>query len=326
MTNKGWLFEEFGETLRFVDLEDPQPGPHQVVIDVAAAGLCHSDIGIIEGTGAAWITQRPIVLGHEVAGVISELGSEVTGFDVGDRVAVALITHPIGFRGPIAPGLSRNGGFQQHAIADDIELVKLPDNVSMVEGAAATDSVTTAYHALVSTGQVTHGTVVGIIGMGGLGLNALQIALHLGAEVHGVDINEATRQQASSLGAASVHAETAELAQFAPEVVLDFAGFGQTTADAVDVVRPGGRVVQVGLGTTEATISTNALVLKSVSLLGSLGGSKDDLERVLELISAGTIHNVITEVGFDEVQNAVDLLTEGNVTGRLVVRVDPQLR
>ena len=325
MTNKGWLFSEFQQPLSLVDVGDPQLGPRQVVVDVAAAGLCHSDLGIIDGSGAAWISQRPIVLGHEVAGVISELGAEVTDFEIGDRVAVALISHPVGFRGPIAPGLSRNGGFEQHAVADDIELVKLPDNVSMVQGAAATDSVTTAYHAVVTTGAITQGTVVGVIGTSGLGLNAVQIARNLGGVVHAVDINQAARQRALELGATSVHAAVTELAPFEPEVVLDFAGVGQTTADAVAVVRPGGRVVLVGLGKTEATISTNALILKNVSLVGSLGGSKEDLQRVLELISTGAIDNVITEVAFHQVPDAVDMLSEGRITGRLVVRVNPDI-
>ena len=84
-------------------------------------------------------------------------------------------------------------------------------------------------------------------------------------------------------------------------------------------------MVLVGLGKTEATISTNALILKNVSLVGSLGGSKEDLQRVLELISTGAIDNVITEVAFHQVPDAVDMLSEGRITGRLVVRVNPDI-
>ncbi|MGV0806601.1 alcohol dehydrogenase catalytic domain-containing protein [Mycolicibacterium setense] len=93
--NKAWLFHGTGEPLELVDRPDPTPSPRQVVIDVRAAGLCHSDIGIIDGPGAGWITQRPIVLGHEVAGVVRCLGPDVDGVRVGDRVAVAVPAQPV---------------------------------------------------------------------------------------------------------------------------------------------------------------------------------------------------------------------------------------
>lgn len=323
MPNKGWLFTGAHEPLVLSEAPEPSAGNGEVVLDVAAAGLCHSDIGIIEGPGAAWITNLPIVLGHEVAGTIKEVGPDVDGFAVGDRVAIGLLAHGEDKKtGWDAPGLSRNGGYEQRAIAQAPELVKVPDNVSFAQAAAATDSVTTAYHAVVAEGLVGTGTVVGVIGMGGLGLNAVQIAHSLGAEVHGVDTSEGARSRAEGFGVASVHADAQELAQFQPEVVLDFAGFGATTAAAVEVVRTGGRVILVGLGALEATISSNLLVTKQIKLIGSSGGSKDDLKTVLQLISDGTLTNVVEEIPFDTLPDGIRRLTEGNVVGRLVLTVE----
>jgi alcohol dehydrogenase, propanol-preferring len=322
MSNQGWLFTGAHEPLVLSDVPAPIAGRGEVVLNVAAAGLCHSDIGIIEGPGAAWITNLPIVLGHEVAGTIREIGPGVDGFAVGDRVAIGLLAHGDDKKtGWDAPGLSRNGGYEQLAIAQATELVHIPDRISFAQAAAATDSVTTAYHAVVAEGGVCAGTVVGIIGMGGLGLNAVQIADAAGAEVHGVDTSEGARNRASEFGIASVHADAGDLAQFQPEVIFDFAGFGTTTAAAIEAVRTGGRVVLVGLGAIEATISTNLLVTKQVTLIGSSGGSKDDLKTVLGMMSNGTITNIIEEIPFDTLPEGIRRLSAGEVVGRLVLDV-----
>ena len=142
-----------------------------------------------------------------------------------------------------------------------------------------------------------------------------------GAIVHGVDINSAARDRASEFGATTVHADAKELAAFNPDVVFDFAGFGETTATAVEVVRNAGTVVLVGLGKVEATISTNLLVTKSVTLVGSAGGSKADLKTVLAMISDGTITNIIELLPFDQLPTGIQRLSEGKVTGRLVLDV-----
>lgn len=323
MTNQGWLFTGAREPLVKAEVPEPSAGSGQVVVDVAAAGLCHSDVGIIEGPGAAWITNLPIVLGHEVAGTIRELGADVHDFAVGDRVAIGLLAHgPEKKTGWDAPGLSRNGGYEQQAIAEVAELVRIPDNVSMAQAAAATDSVTTAYHAVVAEASVTAGTVVGIIGMGGLGMNAVQVAIALGAEVHGVDISAAARAAAAQFGIASIHEDVRDLAPYNCDVVLDFAGFGTTTAAAVEIVRIGGAVVLVGLGAVEMTLSSNLVVTKQVKIVGSSGGSKQDLIKVLQMISDGTLTNVVEEIPFDSLPEGIRRLSEGDVVGRLVLDVN----
>lgn len=322
--NKAWLFHGTGEPLELVDRLDPTPGPRQVAIDVRAAGLCHSDIGIIDGPGAGWITQRPIVLGHEVAGVVRELGSDldpdVDNVRVGDRVAVAVPTQPIdrGWNPPTnLPGLGQDGGYAHRATADIDLVVPIPDGVSFAQAAVATDSVTTAYHAVREVGRVGPTDVVAIVGLGGLGLNAMHFASIAGATVFGVDLSAAARDRAAAAGVATIYAEIDSLAHHRPDVVFDFAGFGITTAKAVEVVRPGGSVVVVGLGETEATISTNYLVTRGIRVLGSLGGTKQDLVEVLELIAEGRVVPVVEEIGFDDIPAGLDRLRSGQLVGRL---------
>jgi propanol-preferring alcohol dehydrogenase len=279
---KAWLFTEVNAPLELVELPDPEPAPGQVVIDVKGAGLCHSDVGIIEGAGLPWIAKRPIVLGHEVGGVITALGDGVSGHAVGDRITIGYLKPP-----PWGPGLGRNGGYAEKTIVYADEIIPIPDEVSCVQAAVASDSSATAYHAVRSVGEVTGDSVVGIVGLGGLGLAGARFATLSGATVYGVDINPEVFDTALGLGVANVFTDVCDLDQFAPDVIVDFAGFGTTTAAALHAVRPGGAVVQVGLGAVEATISTNDLVLKQVRLVGSLGSAQTDLRAVLDLIATG---------------------------------------
>ncbi|QFS90435.1 Alcohol dehydrogenase [Mycobacterium sp. THAF192] len=196
---KAWLFTEVNEPLRLVDLPDPEPGPGQVVIDVKGAGLCHSDVGIIEGPGLPWIAKLPIVLGHEVAGVITAIGEGVAGHVIGDRITIGYLKPP-----PWGPGLGRDGGYAEKTVVYADEIIPIPANVSCVQAAVASDSSATAYHAVRGVGEVTGDSVVGIIGLGGLGLAGVRFAALCGAIVYGVDINIEVFETALQLGAAEV--------------------------------------------------------------------------------------------------------------------------
>ncbi|KLO39323.1 molecular chaperone GroES [Mycobacterium nebraskense] len=321
---KALQFIGAGKPLTPKDIPAPTPEPGWVVIDVHAAGLCHSDVHILRRPEATWVFKTPIVLGHEVAGTIAALGEGVTGFDIGDRVGIALISHPFGEGLSFAPGLAVDGGYAEQTLAHASTLVRIPDNVSFAQAAVATDSVATAYHAVRSTAQVVPGQNVGIIGMGGLGLNGVRVAALQGATVYGVDINTSMFEAAGQLGAAECFTDIADLKALQPDVVIDFAGAGATTAAAVEAVRPGGRVVVIGLEAGSAEINIPHMVLLSIQLHGSLGASKQDLVEVYDLIAAGELQPRIEGVAFDDVPAALDRLHRGEVTGRLVT--NPQER
>lgn len=104
-------------------------------------------------------------------------------------------------------------------------------------------------------------------------------------------------------------------------MIVDFAGFGTTTADAIDVVGVGGRVVQVGMGRLQATISTASLILRKVTLIGSQGGTKDDVEGVYRHLATGKLAPKITEITFDEIPDGIGRLKRGEVVGRLVANI-----
>jgi D-arabinose 1-dehydrogenase-like Zn-dependent alcohol dehydrogenase len=251
----------------------------------------------------------PITLGHESAGVVVDLGVDVSGFAVGDRVAIRSAIE--------GPGCGRDGGFQPRVAVQAELLVPIPDGVPWDQAAVSTDAGTTAYHALVVRGQPRPGEKVGIIGVGGLGSLAVQMARALGAEVFVAETNEALHKYAEELGATAVSADLRDFQNAGLTLVCDFAGFGTTTAAAVDVVQHGGRVVQVGLGTTHGTLNLMNLTVNEVSLLGSLGGSNEDNARVLDMMATGSLSSRTTLIGFDEIGDALGRLGRGEVAGRL---------
>ncbi|MFE3001001.1 zinc-binding dehydrogenase [Nocardia sp. NPDC059246] len=300
-------------------MADPVPGPGWAVLRVEAAGLCHSDLHVMHG--APYVSHTPIVLGHEVAGTILALGEgDSAGFSVGDPVGVGLLSHPHGASQGFAPGLSADGGFAELILAPLFALVPIPDGVSFGQAAVATDSIATAYHAVLSTGAVGKDQTVGVIGLGGLGLNGVAVAHNAGARVYGVDVNAAAFETARQLGAIDCFSDASELRDVRPDVIIDFAGMGTTTAAAVEAVRTGGRVVLVGLGANEVTINGPSLVARSIQLLGSLGADKDDLIAIYGEIAAGRLRPVIEEIRFSELPEGYERLERGEVKGRLVVR------
>ena len=195
--------------------------------------------------------------------------------------------------------------------------MRIPDGVSFALGTAGTDAGMTSHAAVVTNGQVLAGDKVGIIGFGGLGQIGARVAVLAGADVYVAEVNEAVWDTAREIGATGVARSIAELGDDF-DVIVDYAGFGTTTAEAIENVRVGGRVVQVGMGRHEATISTKWLILKSVMLVGSQGGTIEDVQGVYDYFATGKIDPAVTEITFDEIPKGLQRLHDGGVVGRLV--------
>jgi alcohol dehydrogenase, propanol-preferring len=308
---QAWRFTGTHEPLVLDDIPAPTEQPGRVIIDVRAAGLCHSDVGILEDEKwLANIPERPVTPGHEIAGVITNVGEGVEGYAVGDRVAVWPMHE---FNGYMV-----DGGFAEQASVAQESLVRIPDGVSFAQAAAATDSGMTSHQAVMGAASVSAGTKLGIIGLGGLGQVGARVAVLNGAELYVAEINEDVWPMAEDIGAARVVRSIRELEDVELEAIVDFAGFGETTADAVEVVSPGGTVVLVGMGRLETTINTWPLILKAVTLKGSVGGTKEDITSVLDWMAQGELDPLLSPIRFDEIADGIDRLAEGKVKGRLV--------
>lgn len=310
---RAWHFVGTHKDFERVDIAEPTAGPGKVVVDVKAAGLCHSDVGILEDE--KWLEnmkELPVVPGHETAGVISEVGEGVTEWKVGDRVAVWPMAEFMGYM--------VDGAWEDRAEVSTEALVAIPDEVSYAQAAAATDAGMTSVGAL-STAGVEAGMKVGIIGFGGLGQIGARVAKLRGADVYVAEINESVWARAREAGATEVAASITEFADAGLDVVIDYAGFGVTTADALKAVKAGGRVVQVGMGKLEATIDTYSLILGKKQLHGSVGGSKEDIVETMRHLASGDLQPAITEIDFEEIASGVQQLADGTVVGRLVAKV-----
>ena len=253
----------------------------------------------------------PVVPGHEIAGEIVEVGADVTGWAVGDRVLIWTMS---GER----HGYLRNGGYGQLITAGPQSLVSIPDGVEY-EKAIFGEPGMTAHAALIDTGRLRAGEKVGIIGFGGLGYIGTRVAALSGAQVYVAEINEAVWDAASVAGAERVVRDIAELADEELDLIVDFAGFGTTTAAAIKTVRPGGRVVQVGMGRLEATIDTYTLIVNSVTLAGSVGGPRESMDAVLRWIASGDIAPGIVRADFAGIPDGIERLRRGEAGGRIVV-------
>jgi propanol-preferring alcohol dehydrogenase len=200
--------------------------------------------------------------------------------------------------------------------------VKLPDAVDFVQAATATDAGQTAYGAVLGAGKLRAGERIGIIGLGGLGLTGARIAVLAGAQVYAADPKRETWVLAKQRGVLETVEDARDLATFNPDVIVDFAGLGTTTASAITAVRPGGRVIQVGLGRSEATISTAELVIKAITLRGARGGRPVDFRAVIDLIAKGDLSIYTGTTTFEEIPAAIERLRTGDVMGRIVAVMD----
>lgn len=312
---KAWLFTGAREPLQLIERADPAPGPGQVLLKVRASGLCHSDVGRIDGTLTPFMPKKPpIVLGHEIAGEILQVGAAVSGCALGDRVVAS---------GTLAycPGRDADGGYATHCLLPASCLLPLPDGVSFAQGAAATDAGQTSHAALMKAGELRPGQRVGIVGLGGLGMTAARIAALEGAEVYAAEPRREAWAAAKSRGVADVVDEVRGLARYDCDLIVDFAGFGDTTAGAIEAVRPGGLVVQVGLGRTRADISTMALIGRGITLRGSGGGQPENTAAVLAHMASGGLTIEASSIGFDDIPDGLKRLKRGGVVGRIVAEL-----
>lgn len=315
---RAWQYMGGQKPIQMNEIAEPVPGPTQVIIDMRAAGLCHSDLMYME-TGDGVMPFLPMTQGHENAGVISAVGSDVVGFKPGDVVGVC----PSGVQPPT--GMFTPGGFADKLAADYRDLARVPDGLDLSLAALATDAGMTSYHAMIKVGGAKAGMKVGVIGFGGLGQIGARAAVLAGAEVHVAELKEDVWPVAKAAGVVNCVHDADEWAAAGDnpmvggsfDLVVDYAGF-DTTQKALTAVRRGGKVVQVGLGKPTFTISTPSILGKTIE--GSLGGTVEDIQELYALMLRGEIRPSYEEIPFNGVGEGLARLKANRVTGRLVAR------
>ena len=315
---KGWEFTTTHVPLKLVEKPDPVVKPGYVLLKTLAGGLCHSDVSALEHESWLPMFNTPVIMGHEICGEILEIGEGVEGWNVGDIVAVCPMNAKDGSTG----GYTRDGGYGTMCIAPEEQLVKVPEGVTVAQAAAATDAGMTSRHAICVTGGIQPGMKVGIIGLGGLGQIATRIAVVKGCEVYVATRKKEAQELALSLGVKAVAPSILDFKDVGLNVIVDYAGGGKTTSDAIEAIAYGGTVVIVGMAKDFAEINTMSMITKSVTFKGSIGGDKEDIRDCLELMAEGKLDPIINIIKFEQIGEGIDMLTNGQVKGRLVALYD----
>lgn len=329
-----------GEITRFDDWPVKQPGNNEVLLKVEAAGLCMSDVHILLAQEKH--VPETFVMGHEIAGLIAAVGPNLANdpnYKVGNRYA-ACIASTCGLctncrrgadncctgKGKYGEGygLTRDGGFQQYVLVTDVKtLLPLPDGLSYELAAVASDAVLTPLHAvhkvkpdLVPTSKIL------VMGVGGLGSNAVQIIKHYGCHVVACDIKPELELVARQCGADEFYTDI-NTSPHSPEsfdVCFDFCGFQDTYDACQKYVGAGGKIVVVGLGRSKLMMRNYDLARRSLQILYSFGGTAASQQELLQWVNKGLVRPLVTKADYSELPKYLKLLAKGEVKGRIVFR------
>ncbi len=350
------LVEAFAATPRVTDVPDPVCPPDGAVVRVAATGLCRSD-------WHGWLghdpdVRLPHVPGHEFAGVVEEVGPDVTGWAPGDRVTSPFVnacgTCPTCRRGDhqvcerqTQPGFDRWGSFAELVVVERaaVNLVAVPDGVDLAAAAALGCRFATAYRAVVEVGRARPGEWVAVHGCGGVGLSAVMVAAVAGARVVAVDVRREALALATALGAeavvrvdapdpsddervaeivAEIAAEVRDRANSAMDVSLDALGSPQTCAASIASLRRRGRHVQVGLLPPVLgwpPVPMHLVIGRELEVLGSHGMAAHAYSGMLGLVAQGRLRPldlVTTRVALDDLPAALAAMGDAPPTGMTV--------
>src|ERR687891_1963236 len=334
------VLEEFKQPVQLrTDVAKPEPGAREVVVRTRAAGICRTDLKVVDGIIPT--VETPRVLGHEVAGEVAAVGAGVDSFSEGDRVTVSLdvtcgvcpycrvgeFDHCARLR---RLGLEWDGGLADFVRVPAENLVPIADSVSFAEAAVIPDAVGSPYHAVVTRAQVRPAQTVAVYGLGGLGLVAVQVARLLGARSIAIARTPERRELAEELGATwSIDPRDGPISEQIRErtnglgvhAFLDFVGIEGSVEQAVLSSRKGGKVVVVGYVVPEVVAPTMRMVYDEVAVMGSRGSTRRDLREATQLVGEGRIKPIIgRELELDQINEGLDLLREGSVIGRAVFR------
>jgi alcohol dehydrogenase len=338
------LISEYGRPLVVDEVPDPRPPPGGVVLRVEATGICHSD-------WHSWIGHEdlpglPHVPGHEMAGVVVEIGPEVRNWKPGDRVTVPfsvgcgecascleghLNTCDRGF----APGFTHWGSFAELVAIDhaDLNLVRIPDELSSVHAAALGCRFVTSFRALVDKGRIQPGEWLAVHGCGGVGLSAVMIGAALGARVVAVDINDKALALATELGAELTvdgnvdrpSRAVVEATDDGAHVSIDAVGTRTTSNNSIRSLRKHGRHVQVGLmlgDQANPPIPMQRVIMHELEILGTRGMPATDYPRVLEMIGSGAVDPrrlVTSTVSLSEASSVLERMADFQGVGVSVI-------
>jgi propanol-preferring alcohol dehydrogenase len=341
-------FHGVGSPIKIEEVPYPEPGPDEVVVRVAACGVCGSDLHFLEGLPVPG--PLPMILGHEPAGVVERIGKQVRGWAPGDRVALSIgegcgtcrtcrSGQPNSCASLQVPGLHMDGAFAEAVRVAAASLVAVPDKVSLGAAAVATDCVASPYHGLTCRGGLGPGERVAIIGVGGLGGQAVALARALKAGmIIAIDTSQTALERASRSGATHAiltapgkdpAAEILEITDGGADLVVECVGAPDAVALGTQALRPGGRLVLVGVSMEPPRIDLPQAMfaVRELTVLGSFGSHKKDLVEILDMQSVGLLDidsSISHRLPLDQVAEGLEMLrTKTGDPERIVIEMEP---
>lgn len=351
---KAWAVVEHREPLQKIEIESRPPVGTEVVLSVSHCGVCHSDLHFWDGEynlGAGRkmkLSERgvtlPRAIGHEVVGTVIAVGPQAEGVEVGDR----RIVYPwIGCgtceacqaeednlcERQSSIGVVRHGGFGEEVTVPHPRYLVDLGGIDPALAATFACSGITVYSAIAKLGPLAPDKPVALVGAGGLGLQAIQMLKALGHDaIVSIDVNPEKRRAAVASGAsAAIDGADPELTARVIEAAggrlagaIDFVNSERTAAPMLDALAKGGRLVLVGVAGGELPLSLSTLIFRPRSIIGSNTGNLADLRAVVELARQGRLKPLpLTLMPKDSVNQALSLLHDGKVTGRIVLTAEP---
>jgi propanol-preferring alcohol dehydrogenase len=333
---KAAVVRAFKEPLVIQEVPVPAPGAGQILVKIAASGVCHTDLHAADGD---WPVKPkpPFIPGHEGVGHVAAVGVGVSRVKEGDRVGVPWLytacghcRHCLGGWETLCEqqqntGYSVNGGFAEYVVADPNYVGHLPGKASFVEIAPILCAGVTVYKGLKVT-DTRPGDWVVISGIGGLGHVAVQYAKAMGLNVIAVDVDDAKLELASKLGASlGVNARKADPAAFVKKEVGGAQGVLVTAVSpkafeqAMGMVGRGGTVSLVGLPPGDFPLSIFNTVLNGITVRGSIVGTRLDLQEALDFAGQGKVKATVATERLESINDIFSRMRAGDIQGRMVI-------
>lgn len=275
------------------EVATPSAGPDQVRIKVEAAGVCLSDVHFLDGTlKPGYLQEKEVTIGHEVAGVIDQIGDGVTNFALGDRVLIiAGERNELGQ--VITLGFDYDGGFAEYLVAKSSLVLRIPDALAFEEAAIIPDAVSTPWAAISSTAEVKPGESVAVFGVGGLGFHAVQLLKMIGcSKIVAIDPIAEARTRALEIGADFAFDPSDEdlKRHRGLNCIFDFAGVTAVRKQALTLLGEAGRLVIVGIANEPIIIPSDmAFTYMRTQIRGHYGSERVHTEELVRFVAEGKL-------------------------------------
>ena len=340
---KAAVFHGPKQPLKIEEVETPKIESHEILVKIAACGVCNTDMHYIDN-GVPTFKKPPLILGHEPSGIVEEAGAGVKNFKVGDRVLIPPVfscgycancrlgRENICFN-MVMLGNHIDGAFAEYTKVPAKDCQHLPEELPLEESSIIADAISTPYHAVKNRAQVRPGDSVVVFGCGGVGINVVQVASAAGGSVIAVDIVDYKLDMAKKLGAqhtinSSGKEDKALLKEIriltggGADIAIEAIGNPKTIELASEAVKAGGLHCQVGYTHHSVPMNAGRLMFREIEIKGSLGCRPVDYPNIIEMVKTGKIQlePVVThKFKLEDIDKAFDLMRKGESLRSIIV-------